>query len=150
MTEITPATDLAALVGQSIGTSDWFEIDQARIDAFAALTGDEQWLHVDRERAAAGPYGTTVAHGYLLLALLPMLAATAVTISGFDSVVNYGLDRVRFPAPALSGSRFRDHMTLDAADRTNTGILLKVTHSIELEGRDRPVCVAEQLRLLRP
>jgi len=145
---LTPESDLAALVGKSLGHGDWFTIDQERIDAFAAITLDEQWIHIDPVRAASGPYGATIAHGFLLLSLLPALASRATQFAGFATVVNYGLERVRFPSPARVDSRVRDQLRLDAVDGTPKGTLLKVTHTIELEGQDRPACVAQQLRLL--
>jgi acyl dehydratase len=148
MLALTPDSDLASHVGRALGTSDWYEIEQARIDAFAEATGDHQWLHVDVARAAAGPYGSTIAHGFLLLALLPTMSATAVEIVGFGAAVNYGLNRVRFPAPARSGAVIRDVMTLDAVDEVSGGTLLTITHTIEVRGQDRPACVAQQLRLL--
>lgn len=148
MLTINPQSDLVSLVGTSLGTGDWFAIDQARIDAFAAATADHQWLHTDPARAAAGPYGRTVAHGFLVLALLPALASSILAVSGFTSVVNYGLNRVRFPAPAPVDSRVRDRVKLDSAETAPSGILLTLTHTIEVEDQDRPACVAQQIRLL--
>jgi len=148
MLSLTPDSDLAPLVGQSLGIGDWFIIDQARIDAFADLTGDDQWLHTDPVRAASGPYGATIAHGFLLLALLPILASSALAFAGFSAVVNYGLDRVRFPAAARVDSRLRDRLLLDSVDQAPSGTLLSLTHTVEVDGQDRPACVAQQLRLL--
>jgi acyl dehydratase len=148
MLTIDPQSDLTSLVGTPLGLGDWFMIDQARIDAFAAATADDQWLHTDPLRAARGPYGRTIAHGFLILALLPALASSVLEIAGFRSVVNYGLNRVRFPAPAPVDSRVRDRITLDAAEAAPSGILLTVTHTVEVEDQDRPACVAQQLRLL--
>ncbi len=148
MQVITPATDLSPLLGTSLGTGEWLTIDQTMINGFADLTGDHQWLHTEPERAARGPYGTTIAHGFLVLSLLPRLAADAVEIAGFASVVNYGMDRVRFPAPVPSGSRVRDVVTLDTAEQTPRGTLVRMTHTVEVEGQERPGCVAQQLRLL--
>lgn len=148
MQVITPATDLSPLLGTSLGTGEWLTIDQTMIDGFADLTGDHQWLHTEPERAARGPYGTTIAHGFLVLSLLPRLAGDAVEIAGFASVVNYGLDRVRFPAPVPSGARVRDVVTLDTAEQTPRGTLVRMTHTVEVEGQERPGCVAQQLRLL--
>ena len=101
--------DLQPLVGHEIGVSDWLTVDQARIDLFAQATGDHQWIHVDPERAAAGPFGTTVAHGFLTLSLVPQLFATAFDIDDVRMGVNYGLNKVRFPAPVPAGSRLRGH-----------------------------------------
>ena len=145
---MNPESDLHSLVGTSLGVGDWFTIDQARIDAFAAVTDDHQWLHTDPERAADGPYGRTIAHGFLVLAILPALASSVLTISGYTSVVNYGLNRVRFPAPALVDSRVRDRLKLDSVEAAARGTLLTLTHTVEVEGQDRPACVAQQLRLL--
>ena len=149
MLTIDPQSDLAPLVGTTLSPGAWFTIDQARIDAFAAATVDDQWLHTDPVRAASGPYGRTIAHGFLVLALLPALAASALAISGFTSVINYGLNRVRFPAPAPVDSRVRDRIALDSAESAANGILLTLTHTIEVEGQDRPACVAQQIRLLK-
>jgi acyl dehydratase len=148
MTTITSLSQADSLVGQELGVGDWVTIGQERIDAFAAATDDRQWLHTDAERAAAGPYGTTVAHGFLVLALLPALAASAFAADGFSSVVNYGLERVRFPAPVPSGGRVRDRVSLVAARADKGGLLLTVDHVVELEGASKPACVARQLRLL--
>jgi len=148
MLTIDPQTELTPLIGTSLGAGDWFTIDQTRIDAFAVATEDRQWLHTDPERAAAGPYGQTIAHGFLVLALLPALASSAVELSGFTSIVNYGLNRVRFPAAVRVGSQVRDLLRLDAAEVAPSGTLLTLTHTIEVDGQDRPGCVAQQLRLL--
>jgi len=148
MLTLTPETDLAALIGQQAGIGEWLTIDQARIDAFAEATGDHQWLHTDPQRAASGPYGATIAHGFLLLALLPKLASTAVDVVGFGAVVNYGLNRVRFPAPARVDARIRDRVSLDAVEDASGGTLLKITHTVHVQDQDRPACVAQQLRLL--
>ena len=148
MLTITPQADLTSLVGTSLGTGEWFTIDQARIDEFADATDDRQWLHTDPVKAASGPYGRTIAHGFLVLALLPALASSVMAISGFTSVVNYGLNRVRFPAAAPVNSRVRDRMKLDSAEAAASGILLTLTHTVEVEDQDRPACVAQQIRLL--
>jgi acyl dehydratase len=135
--------DLPRLVGQELGASDWIGVDQARIDAFAAATGDHQWIHVDAPRAARGPYGTTVAHGYLTLSLVPALAAAAFEIEGSRMGVNYGLNRVRFPAPVPAGSRLRARFALAACEAVEGGLQLTMDATIEREGGDRPVCVAQ-------
>jgi acyl dehydratase len=100
-------SELQTLIGTNLGTSDWFSIDQARIDQFAAVTGDDQWIHVEPARAAAGPFGTTVAHGHLTLSLLPVMVRSAFKVADVRMSVNYGLNRVRFPAPVPVGSRVR-------------------------------------------
>jgi acyl dehydratase len=148
MLTITPESDLVPFLGSPLGTGEWFTIDQGRIDAFAAATDDHQWLHTDPQRAATGPYGRTIAHGFLLLALLPALSSSVVDFSGFTSIVNYGLNRVRFPATAAVDSRVRDRLKLDAVEAASSGTLLTVTHTVEVEGQDRPACVAQQMRLL--
>jgi acyl dehydratase len=150
MITIAPETDITELIDKPAAYSDWLSIDQDRIDAFADITGDHQWLHTDPVRAAAGPYGATIAHGFMLLALLPALSATAMAITGYADVVNYGLDRVRFPAAVRSGSRIRDRLVVDAVTESRQGTLIVVTHTIEVDGQERPACVAQQLRLLRP
>jgi acyl dehydratase len=148
MLTIDPQSDLSSLVGTSLGVGEWFMIDQARIDAFAAATADDQWLHTDPVRAADGPYGRTIAHGFLVLSLLPALASSVLEITGFTAVVNYGLNRVRFPAPAPVDSRVRDRIKLDAAEAAASGVLLTLTHTVEVQDQDRPACVAQQIRLL--
>ena len=135
--------DLAALEGREIGASDWVSVDQARIDLFARATGDAQWIHVDPVRAAAGPFGTTVAHGFLTLSLLPELFAAALSIADVRMGLNYGLERVRFPAPVPAGSRLRALCTLKKFEPIEGGAQLTVAVTIEREGGAKPVCVAE-------
>lgn len=136
--------ELAACVGQEIGVSDWVEVTQQRIDAFAEATGDRQWIHVDPERAAKGPFGTTIAHGYLTLSLLPMFAESAIELRGVRMSVNYGLNRVRFPAPVPAGSRLRARFRVLSVEDVGGGGLQIVTEAtVEREGGDRPVCIAE-------
>ncbi len=137
--------DLHALVGEPIGTSDWITLDQPRIDAFAAATDDRQWIHTDPVRAAAGPFGTTVAHGFLTLSLLPVFFETAFSVADTRMGVNYGLNRVRFPAPAPVGSRVRAHLRLLAFAALHDGAQLTVEVTVEREGSAKPVCVAESL-----
>src|SRR5262249_36419823 len=116
--------DLAALVGQEIAVSDWITIDQARINLFAQATGDHQWIHIDPERAAKGPFGTTVAHGFLTLSLLPEMGDSAMAIDDATMGVNYGLNRVRFTAPVPVGSRVRGHFKLLAFEPIDGGAQL--------------------------
>lgn len=137
--------DLQALVGQDLGESDWVLIDQARIDRFADATGDHQWIHLDAARAAAGPYGTTIAHGFLTLSLLPMLFETAYAVADTRMGVNYGLNRVRFPAPVPVGSRVRGRFRLLSYEPLDGGAQLVVEATIEREGSTKPVCVAESV-----
>jgi acyl dehydratase len=145
MRRFTHLIELADLVGQEIGVSDWITVDQARIDQFAQATGDHQWIHVDPVRAAAGPFGATIAHGYLTLSLLPKIFETAIAIDDVHMGVNYGLNRVRFPAPVLVGSRLRGHLRLLAYDALPDGAQLTIEVTIEREGGDKPVCVAQAL-----
>jgi len=137
--------DLAPLVGQEIAVSDWITVDQHRIDLFADATGDHQWIHLDAERAARGPFGTTIAHGFLTLSLLPEMAAAAMEVRDTRMGVNYGLNKVRFPAPVPSGSRLRGHFKLLAFEPLDGGAQLTMEVTMEREGSDKPVCVAESL-----
>jgi acyl dehydratase len=135
--------DLQALVGQEIGLSDWTLVDQARIDHFAQATGDHQWIHVDPVRAAAGPFGATIAHGFLTLSLLAQFLESGFSIGDESMGVNYGLNRVRFPAPVRVGSRLRAHFRLLAFEPLPGGAQLTVEVAVELEGSPKPACVAE-------
>ena len=137
--------ELQALVGSTLGTSDWQPIDQARIDHFAAVTGDDQWIHVDPVRATAGPFGAPVAHGHLTLSLIPVMVRTAFKIGDVRMSVNYGLNRVRFPAPVPVDSRVRGHFKLMAFESIPGGAQLIVEVTIEREGHSKPVCVAESV-----
>jgi acyl dehydratase len=138
-------SNLQALTGRVLGISDWFPIDQARIDQFATVTGDEQWIHVDPLRAAAGPYGSTVAHGHLTLSLVPVMVRSAFKIVDVRMTVNYGLNRVRFPAPVHAGSRVRGHFKLMAFEPIAGGAQIVVEVTTEREGHPKPVCVAESV-----
>ena len=137
--------DLAPLVGQEIALSDWITVDQHRINLFADATGDHQWIHLDAERAAQGPFGTTIAHGFLTLSLLPEMAAAAFEVRDTRMGVNYGLNKVRFPAPVPSGSRLRGRFKLLAYEPLEGGAQLTVEVTMEREGSNKPVCVAESL-----
>lgn len=139
---------IGAAIGDHVGYSEWREITQERVDAFARATGDHQWIHVDPERAATGPYGTTIAHGYLTLSMLPVLVAEVLEIRGFDAVLNYGTDKVRFPAPVPVGSRIRAGVELTALAQRAAGAQLTTLVTVEIEGGDRPALVAETLRLM--
>ena len=136
---------LPEFVGQELGTSPWLMIDQARINAFAEVTGDPQWIHLDAERAAHGPFGATVAHGFLTLSLLPYFAERSFEVIGSSMGVNYGLNRVRFPAPVPVNSRLRARFVLKAVQPIEGGWQLVTETVIEREGSDKPVCVAEQV-----
>jgi acyl dehydratase len=137
--------ELKSLVGHPLGVSDWVTIDQTRIDQFAAVTGDDQWIHVDPVRAAAGMFGTTVAHGFLTLSLLPLFIRSSHKINGARMSVNYGLNRVRFPAPVPVNSRLRAHFKLLAFEPIAGGVQLITEVSVEREGLSKPVCVAESV-----
>jgi len=137
--------ELQALVGAPLGTSDWLDIDQERIDKFAAVTGDDQWIHVDPKRAAAGMFGATVAHGFLTLSLLPFFGRTAFKVGGVRMTVNYGLNRVRFPAPVPVGSRLRAHYKLLSFEPIEGGVQVVTEVTVEREGHAKPVCVAESV-----
>lgn len=139
--------DLPAWIGRPLGQSAWHCIDQAQIDAFAAATGDRQWIHTDPDRAArCSPYGGTVAHGFLTLALLPLLSDGAFTVSGVRSRINYGLNKVRFPAPVRAGSQVRGHFTLAAlTEQAPQRWLLTLAATVEIENQARPACAAEML-----
>ena len=137
--------ELPGRVGGVLGISEWIAIDQAKIDAFAAATGDRQWIHIDAERAAVSPFGTTIAHGFLTLSLLPLLSSTAFDIVDVGTSINYGLNRVRFPAPVPVGSRVRGRFDLLACEPLTDGMQLTIKVTVEPEGSDRPVCVAEAL-----
>jgi acyl dehydratase len=142
--------ELAAAKGEHLGTGDWLEITQDRIDQFADATGDHQWIHVDAEKAKAGPFGTTIAHGYLTLSLLPRLAKDIYRVDGITMGINYGLGKVRFPAVVPVGSRVRASSELvDVADKPQ-GKQATVRTTVELEGGDKPACVAETIVLFVP
>ncbi len=134
---------LQSRVGEHLATSPWLTVDQRRIDLFAEATGDHQWIHVDPVRAAAGPFGTTIAHGFLTLSLVPELAASAMQVDDVKMGVNYGLNRVRFMAPVTVGSRLRGQIRLKAYEPIEGGAQLTMEISIEREGSAKPVCVAE-------
>ena len=135
--------DVAILAGQEIGRSDWVVITQSNIDLFAQATDDAQWIHVDPVRAAAGPFGTTVAHGFLTLSMLSRLFAAAVAFEDVRMSLNYGLNRVRFPSPVPVGSRLRALCVLDAFEAIAGGAQLTATITVEREGGAKPACVAE-------
>ena len=137
--------ELKALVGSPLGVSDWVTIDQTRIDQFAAVTGDDQWIHVDPVRAAAGMFGSTVAHGFLTLSLLPLFIRSSHKVDGARMSVNYGLNRVRFPAPVPVNSRLRGHFKLLAFEPIEGGVQLISEVSVEREGSPKPVCGAESV-----
>ena len=137
--------EMQAMVGQTIGTSEWITVTQERVNLFADATGDHQWIHVDPERAAKGPFGTTIAHGFLTLSLLPEMGASAMTVADTRMGVNYGLNRVRFTAPVPVDSRLRGHFKLLACEPIEGGAQLTMQVTMQREGSDKPVCVAESI-----
>ena len=137
--------EMEPLVGQEIAVSDWIEVTQERIRLFAEATNDHQWIHLDAERAKAGPFGTTIAHGFLTLSLLPEMSASAFDVEGTRMGVNYGLNKVRFPAPVPSGSRLRGRFKLLRYEPLDGGAQVTMEVTMEREGSEKPVCVAESL-----
>jgi acyl dehydratase len=131
--------------GLELGPSEWKEIRQDRIDAFADATGDHQWIHVDPERAADGPFGTTVAHGFLTLSMLPEATFALMRVEDASAAINYGLDKVRFPAPVPVGSRIRASFRIADVSEVPGGVQVKTVATVEREGGEKPVCVAETL-----
>ncbi len=149
MRTFASADEVRAAVGEHLGYSDWHVVDQERIDRFADATGDHQWIHVDPEKAKSGPFGTTIAHGYLTLSLIPWLMGEVVGYSGVKMGVNYGCNKVRFPAPVPSGSRVRAGAELAEVEDVGGGALQLVTRvSITVEGQEKPSCVAETVSRL--
>jgi acyl dehydratase len=138
------AEELSSRIGQEIGVGEWVQISQARIDGFADATGDHQWIHVDEDKAKAGPFGTTIAHGFLTLSLIPAIAPS-VDVPGVRMAINYGLDRVRFITPVPVDSRVRARSVLREVSEVRGGVQLKTEVTIELEGSEKPACVAETL-----
>ncbi|MER5538906.1 MaoC family dehydratase [Streptomyces mirabilis] len=137
--------ELAGTAGVSLGTSDWVEVDQERIDRFADATGDHQWIHVDAERAAQGPFGGTIAHGLLTLSLLPVFLHRLYRVEGVSMAVNYGLDKVRFPAPVPVGSKLRATSTITESTPLDSAVQLKLSTVIEIEGGAKPACVVDSV-----
>jgi acyl dehydratase len=136
--------ELVASLGRELGPGEWLEIGQDRIDGFAEVTGDHQWIHVDADRSATGPYGATVAHGFLTLSLLPLLLDGLRRVEGTRMGLNYGLERVRFPNVVRSGTRVRARSTLvDATDVGDNGLQLVTRVTVEVEGSTKPACVAD-------
>jgi len=145
-TTIARPADLLELVGQDLGTSAWLTVPQSDIDMFAKATHDEQWIHVDADRAKSGPFGGTIAHGYLTLALLIPLWADVLVIEHLRMAVNYGVNKVRFPAPVPAGARVQLHATLAAAEPVkDDGIQVTVDATVQVEGSSKPVCAAQMV-----
>ncbi|WP_433714587.1 MaoC family dehydratase [Nocardia sp. CA-084685] len=142
--------ELEQAVGTHLGYSEWHTVTQEQIDLFAEATGDHQWIHVDPERAAQGPFGTTIAHGYLTLSLLPQLVWQVYRVDGVKMGINYGSNKVRFPSPVPSGSRVRAGVELVKLEPTKAGVQVTALVTIEREGGDKPACIAEALSVLVP
>ena len=151
MTVSVPGIDgLKALMGTELGTSTPLLVTQEAVRLFAEATGDHQWIHVDVERAASGPFGGTIAHGYLTLSLVPWLGSQVFALETPGARLNYGVDKVRFPSPVPVGSRVRAHVSITAVTDIAAGKQMQVRYVVELEGSDKPACVAETVVLLLP
>lgn len=144
-TQIEGIDGLKAAVGTHLGYSEWHEVTQEQINLFADATGDHQWIHVDEERAKAGPFGTTIAHGYLTLSLTPMVLHSIFSVSGTAMGINYGLDKVRFPSPVKVGSKVRAGAELTSVNDVDGGVQVALTVTYEIEGSAKPACVAQIL-----
>lgn len=146
ITTINGLDDLRAAVGRDLGTSDWLEISQERVNTFAEATGDDQWIHVDVERAKAeSPFGGPIAHGYLTLSLTNLFLPQVVEVTGISSGVNYGVNKVRFPAAVPVGSRVRGNVKLEAAEDVRGGVQTTMVITVELEGSEKPACIVEAI-----
>ncbi|MDN6666883.1 MAG: MaoC family dehydratase [Brevibacterium sp.] len=140
--------EITSLVGTELGSSEWTTIDQKAIDTFADVTADHQWIHVDEERAADGPYGSTIVHGFFTLSLIPKFSSEIFTIEGVSIRVNYGLNKVRFAQPVLVDSRLRGTVSVKEVIPGDKGTQVILKHVIEIEGEERPACIAEVVTLL--
>jgi acyl dehydratase len=148
-TTVSSIEELTKLSGEHLGFSDWHLVDQARVDLFADATDDHQWIHVDPERAKAGPFGGTIAHGYLTLSLLPVIIGQLARVDGVRMALNYGCNKVRFPAPLPVGSKVRGHVEVaEVTDVPGNGVQVVMRVSVEREGGEKPVCVAESVSRL--
>ena len=148
MRTFTDIDQLAAAVGEELGVSDWLDIDQARVDLFADATDDHQWIHVDQERAESGPFGGTIAHGYMTLSLIPWLTSQLFAVETPGARLNYGLNKVRFPHPVRVGRRIRGRASIQSLSDVPAGKQLTVAYTIEIEDEAKPACVAETVVLL--
>ena len=141
---------LEQAVGTHLGYSEWHAVEQDQINLFADATGDHQWIHVDADRARKGPFGATVAHGFLTLSLVPMLTAQVYRVEGVKMGVNYGADKLRFPAPVPVGSKVRAGVELIRVEPSSLGVQVATRVTIEREGGDKPVCVVDMLAVVVP
>lgn len=148
-TEILPLKQIKERIGSEIGKSGWIQINQDRVNQFADCTGDHQWIHVDQEKAAAGPFGTTIAHGFLTISLIPKLSEDhSLVPEGTMMAINYGLNKVRLLNPVPVGSKIRDTIVMgDVVEKSGGRILVTTVHTIEIEGQEKPACVAESLAM---
>ena len=150
MRVFTTFEEVAEAAGTDLGTSEWVSIDQRRVNQFADATGDHQWIHVDLERAKEGPFGGTIAHGYLTLSLVPWLGSQVFTLRTPGAKLNYGVNKVRFPTPLKVGKRIRLHVKMGEVIDIPSGKQLTVQHTVEIEDEPKPACVAETVVLLLP
>jgi acyl dehydratase len=150
MRVFTTFDELSDAVGEELGTSEWLEVTQDRVDAFAEATGDDQWIHVDVERAKAGPFGGTIAHGYLTLSLIPQFTPQIFSLETPGARLNYGVNKVRFPNPVQVGAKIRASATLAEVTDVPAGKQMVTRYTVEIEGADKPACVAETVVLLLP
>jgi acyl dehydratase len=148
MRVFTTLDEVSAAKGEELGSSEWLTIDQDRVDRFAEATGDHQWIHVDVERAASGPFGGTIAHGYLTLSLVPFLGSQVMSFETPGAKLNYGANKVRFPHPVLVGSRIRAHVALADVTDLPSGKQATIRYTVEIDGVEKPACVAETVVLL--
>jgi acyl dehydratase len=146
-TYLDAPTDLVERVGQRLGTTDWMKITQQQVDLFADATGDHQWIHSDPDRAAKGPFKGTIAHGYLTLSLAPVVIAQVLEIRELTAALNYGLNKVRFPAPVRVGSQVRATVSVMRAEQKTSGVEAEFTVTYEIDGEERPACVADVIVL---
>ncbi len=150
MRVFTTFDEIIDAAGETLGTSDWTEITQERVDQFAEATGDHQWIHVDVERSKNGPFGGTIAHGYLSLSLLPLLGSSVYALETPGAKLNYGINKVRFPNPVLVGKRVRVTVALAEVSELASGYQMTLKHTIEIEDEAKPAAVAETVVLLLP
>jgi acyl dehydratase len=146
-TVLEEPADLLKLVGQRLGTTEWMKVTQEQVDRFADATGDHQWIHTDLERATKGPYRGTIAHGYLTLSLAPVVISQVLEIREITAALNYGLNKVRFPAPVRVGSQIRAAVSLMSAKQKTSGVESVFTVTYEIDGDERPACVADVIVL---
>jgi acyl dehydratase len=148
MRTFSTVEEIESAVGEEIGTTEWVEITQDRVDRFADATDDHQWIHVDRERAAKGPFGGTIAHGYLTLSLIPWFGSQLFALDNPGAKLNYGVNKVRFPNPVKVGAKIRATAKVNAVTAMSAGHQLTMGFTIEIQGEDKPACVAETVVLL--